>query len=131
MPQLSGDLFMETQTKPNIDELLKKLEKERFNGQKPEWREAEWTGQKVLCAIDDKNWYYRNGNVIYSQQKKVPNKTTCYGCGSEIKIQAQHCSVHYKEFGSAMAGGGEVRTKLIPYCPNCETKPSESGFIVE
>jgi hypothetical protein len=121
----------ETQTRQGIDELLKKLVNEKFNGKEPEWREAEWTETKVLCAIDDKNWYYRKGSMIYVQEKQAPNSTHCYHCNSEIEVVGQKCSVHYKEFGSAMAGGGEVRTKLIPYCPNCESKPSESGFITE
>jgi len=124
----------ETIKKPGIDELLERLMNEKFNGKAPEWKAGgKWCDVNVSAAEDDKNWYYQHGNVIYVQSKSSPeNKEPhCYGCGSKLGLVGQRCSVHYKEFGSAMAGGGEVRTKLIPYCPNCESKPSESGFITE
>lgn len=118
----------ETIQKPNIDELMKKLINENFNGKEPEWREAEWTETRVLCAIADKNWYYRKGDMIYVQEKKAPNRTHCYHCNSEIEVVGQKCSVHASNM---TLSGRDVRTKLIPYCPKCESKPSESGFIRE
>jgi len=121
-----------TQTRPGIEELLKRLANEKFNGKSPEWRKGgKWCDVQVSVAGDDKNWYYQHGNVIYVQAKSGPENQSphCYGCGSKIELVGQRCSVHYSNM--PLSGGGEVRTKIIPYCPNCESKPSESGFITE
>jgi len=61
----------------------------------------------------------------------LPDNDTwlCWECGSEIQAITQSQSVHFAEF--ALAGGGEVRHKTIPYCPKCETKPSDRGIIRE
>ena len=42
-------------------------------------------------------------------------------------------SVHFEEWVNMgiPAGGGEVRTINVPYCPNCQKVPSGTGFIVE
>ncbi len=93
------------------------------------WREAKWGDVKILCDEDNKNWYYKFNNQIYVQAKQGDHTPHCYECNSEIKFKPQHCSVHFKEF--KLTGGGEVRIKHIPYCPECEKEPAETGFITE
>ena len=55
----------------------------------------------------------------------------CWECGVDILVKNVSCSVHFKEFGRAMAGGGEVRNKQVVYCPNCDPTPSDKDIITE
>ncbi len=113
-----------------LPELLKKLEDEKFNGQKSEWRKARWGDVDVLCTQDEKNWYYRYNGAIFVQVKGE-RVAHCYGCGEQIPHKLQRLSIHYAEFGDACAGGGEVITKCIPYCPKCQSEPADSGIKTE
>jgi len=114
------------------NELVEKLSEEKFAGKNPEWKEAKWGDIKVLCAWDDKNWYYKNGEVIYVQAKEGPGNSTshCYGCGTEIEFGAQRQSKWLEEFDGPV-GDGSVKLKHIPYCPTCEKEPEETSVIVE
>ncbi len=46
-------------------------------------------------------------------------------CGSVIMGKAVYHPVWYK--GMTAAGGGEVRTETVPYCPACGPVPSSHG----
>ena len=113
-----------------MDELLKKLEDDKFGGNTPEWRKARWGDVEVLCAQDNDNWYYRHGNFIYVQAKEGDNTPHCYECDKKIEFKMQRLSVWFDEFKGPV-GGGEVKTKHIPYCPKCEEEPEESGIIID
>lgn len=61
----------------------------------------------------------------------LPDLTyACWNCGAEVMVKDVALSVHYKEFDGPV-GGGEVRHKLVPYCPNCEAEPPDDGVIKE
>ncbi len=61
---------------------------------------------------------------------KLPDGTyACWNCGGEILGKNVAFSVHFAEF--RCAGGGEVRNKVVPYCPKCEKEPPDSGIIRE
>ncbi len=115
--------------------LVRRLADEKFNGESPTWREARFDQVRVLCAEDDENWYmlYTSAPLIIVQEKAMKNPPTCYECGGPVDYVARRLSVHFKEFTDmgVPAGGGEVRTKRIPYCPNCNTKPSGHEVISE
>ena len=116
----------------DINEILAKLEKEKFDDKSPEWRKGgKWCDIEVSVTSDKDNWYYNSGKMIYAQAKQGEDnqKPYCFDCNSKIELVEQKCSVHYRDM--PLTGGGEVRTKIIPYCPKCESKPSESGFITE
>lgn len=61
----------------------------------------------------------------------LPDNNTwlCWECGSEIQAVEQSQSVHWAEF--TLAGSGEVRRTIVPYCPKCEPKPGSRGIIRE
>lgn len=113
-----------------MDELLKKLTDEKFEGNAPEWKEARWGDIEVLCAQDDNNWYYDHEGFIYIQAKKGDHTPHCYGCGSEIEFKIRRLSVWFDEFKGPV-GGGDVKTKHIPYCLKCEEEPRASGIIID
>ena len=116
-------------------DLVKRLTDEKFNGIFPKFQEAKFDQVNILCAEDDENWYmfYSSAPVIIVQEKAMKNPPYCYACKGSIDYITRHNSVHFKEFTDVgvPAGGGEVRTKRIPYCPNCNEKPSDHGVIVE
>jgi hypothetical protein len=61
---------------------------------------------------------------------KLPDGSfACWKCGTDILVKEVSFSVHFKEM--PLAGSGEVRRKMVPYCPNCESEPSDHGFIQE
>lgn len=49
----------------------------------------------------------------------------CNKCNSEIQAIEQTQSLH---LSGSLAGFGETRREMIPYCPKCESKPSSQGF---
>jgi len=51
--------------------------------------------------------------------------TTCKTCGTPIENVTAYVSIHMAAFGDSHAGGGECRWIPIPYCPKCETKPTD------
>ncbi len=109
--------------------LVEKLSKEKFAGKKPEWKKAKWGDIQVLCVGDNKNWYYKNGEIIYIQAKQGDFTPHCYGCGAEIEFKEQKQPHWFGEFDGTV-GGGKVKTKYIPYCPNCEKEPKETKIKV-
>ena len=59
---------------------------------------------------------------------KDGNGARCRTCDAEILAATVTHSIHLP--GGAlggMAGFGEVQTERVPYCPNCEEKPSPYG----
>ena len=53
----------------NLDDLLNKLVKEKFNDKAPVWKEAKWGDINAPIAQDDKNFYVRHDGAIYVQPK--------------------------------------------------------------
>lgn len=53
----------------------------------------------------------------------------CWNCGAEVLVKTVPFSVHFAEM--SLAGGGEVRNKQVPFCPNCEKEPPDHGIITE
>ena len=53
----------------------------------------------------------------------------CWNCGAEVLVKTVPFSVHFAEM--PLAGGGEVRNKQVPFCPNCEREPPSHGIITE
>ncbi|MBI2013797.1 MAG: hypothetical protein HYS87_03160 [Candidatus Colwellbacteria bacterium] len=57
---------------------------------------------------------------------KLPNGFwACWTCGTDVMGAEIRRPVHFREMPGA--GSGEVRTETVPYCPQCEEKPSEHG----
>jgi len=116
-------------------DLLQRLTDEKFNGSSPSWREARFDQVDVRCAEDNENWYmhYAPVGIIIVQEKAMKNPPHCYGCGDPVDYKVCSFSVHFKEFTDmdVPAGGGEVRRKRIPYCPNCNQKPADHRVITE
>ncbi len=52
----------------------------------------------------------------------------CAHCITQLKGINAYISEH-DSMWSDCAGGGEVQSILIPYCPNCESKPEEYGCL--
>jgi len=53
----------------------------------------------------------------------------CKKCGSVIMGKEQIASLHMpSSSGMSLAGFGETIRRTIPYCPKCETEPSDSGI---
>ena len=63
--------------------------------------------------IDEEAKYIKNQNIW-----------RCQKCNSIIMAVKQIVSLHMK---GTEAGFGETYEKIIPYCPNCEEKPSFQG----
>jgi len=60
----------------------------------------------------------------------LPDSTyACWMCGVEILLKTVFLTVQVKDM--PFVGTQEVRQKQIPYCPKCERKPSDRGFITE
>lgn len=55
----------------------------------------------------------------------------CVKCGSKVEIISAYMSVHDLRFGDLCAGSGRVMRLVIPFCPNCEPAPNESGCLHE
>jgi len=102
-----------------MSELLKKLTKEKFNGNPPEWKEQTLVDIKVRRAEDEDNFYYNKNGFIYVKLKGEDNRLYCYGCGTEITIKRKRFSVQYRKFDSP-GGKIDIKYKYIPYCPKCE-----------
>ncbi len=58
-------------------------------------------------------------------------KYYCWQCGSEVMSKTVYVSIHYKELRPTMAGGGEVETQEIWYCPQCGVEPSSYSSRTE
>ncbi len=116
-------------------DLIKKLTDEKFNGVSPSFREDRFDQLNVQCAEDKENWYmlYAPTPVIIVQEKAMKKPPYCYSCGGSIDYITRFNSVHFKEFTDlgVPAGGGEVRRQRIPYCANCNEKPTNHGVITE
>jgi len=54
----------------------------------------------------------------------------CKICQSFIEIIGAYMSLHDTRFPGC-AGSGRVMRLVIPFCPKCETRPSEYGCIHE
>jgi hypothetical protein len=52
---------------------------------------------------------------------------TCNACKSDIQAVTQYRSVWLSDGPGPCAGTGEVEHHIIPYCPNCDPKPSDRG----
>jgi hypothetical protein len=111
------------------NELSKKLFKEKFPGENPEWKKATWGDIQIYCIEDDENWYYKNWNSIYVQAKQGDHTAHCYGCGKEIEFVERKES-RWKNDVTRPEGRGDVETKHIPYCPSCEKEPSKIGIAI-
>jgi hypothetical protein len=62
------------------------------------------------CMLVDEVWY-------------------CKECKDKIDAATCYVSVHTVLFDTC-AGGGEVRQKLLPYCPTCEGAPEKNATCV-
>ena len=113
-------------------DLLKKLADKKFGGKVPNFRKARFDQVEVACAEDKENWYmiYSSGGLIIVQDKAGKGVPHCYECGGEVYHKTQHRSVWFEEFHGPV-GGGEVRSKRIPYCPQCGKEPEATGVIIE
>lgn len=55
----------------------------------------------------------------------------CTSCNTPIEIIDAFISVHDARFRDICAGGGQVVKVIVPFCPSCESRPSEFGCIHE
>lgn len=134
------------------DELMGSLmelgeQEQKFGRQKPKkgsdhWNHRETIRKKIQGAIllgldhlgivqrqavgygaipdPEEDWkYYRQHDGVYA----------CWICGTEILAKETRCSVHFAE--RPLAGSGEVRRIITPYCPKCEKEPADTGIITE
>lgn len=46
-------------------------------------------------------------------------------CGTALLAAPVKHSIH--DGPGSLSGSGDVVTETVPYCPNCESKPSENG----
>lgn len=49
-------------------------------------------------------------------------------CGTELLGANVHHPIHDGPF--PLSGYGNVEIEVVPYCPTCEPKPSESGSVI-
>lgn len=56
-------------------------------------------------------------------------KLTCARCGGEIRGIRAFISLHDEQFGNSCVGPARAWRMEIPYCPACESIPSEYGCI--
>ena len=61
--------------------------------------------------------------------EKRDDEYHCKTCGSPIMAAQVAHPIHFREMPGA--GAGECQYEDIPYCPNCERKPSFSGTPIE
>ena len=53
----------------------------------------------------------------------------CNMCGSSIKVTTVAHSIHDGPF--PLSGSGRCEYEEVPYCPNCEQKPSFHGTPIK
>lgn len=53
----------------------------------------------------------------------------CKDCNAVLMAVSVAHSIHFKDMHGA--GGGDVQREEVPYCPNCELKPSPYGTPIE
>lgn len=51
----------------------------------------------------------------------------CWECDAEVQCKTRRMSVHDGPF--PLSGYGRVESVLTPWCPNCESEPSDTGII--
>jgi hypothetical protein len=62
---------------------------------------------------------------------RSPDGWRCLECKREIAYVIAYMTIHDIRFGSKCAGNGRVERAPIPYCPHCESKPSDYGCVHE
>lgn len=70
------------------------------------------------------------GRHCWERYTKSTGGRVCKKCGSRILQVAGFASVHAVEFGDHCAGDGDVKRFPLPYCPNCEGKPTETSTCI-
>jgi len=53
----------------------------------------------------------------------------CIRCKAALQAVHTRVSEHYREFGDGCAGGGETIRVSLPYCANCDERPTIGGCI--
>lgn len=86
--------------------------------------------EDAICLKCGKE-YERNPNsqLIYTEIK-VDNKSVWFCCQCGSVIMAERVAHPIWDGPFPMSGSGECYYEPVPYCPNCETKPSFHGTPV-
>ena len=64
---------------------------------------------------------------VLTESSGEGGKGFTHNCGTEILGKDVLCTVRDGLF--PLSGGGEVRKVTVPYCPNCELEPQNTGEI--
>lgn len=111
----------------DVGELIARLSKEKFNGEKIEWQKTNLDRIPVKYVKDRENGYVLKGNVIYVQ-KISGGDFTCFVCGSDILSATVAHSIWDRP--GPCSGSGKVKYEEVPYCPKCEKKPNYHGIPI-
>ena len=94
-------------------------------GKEINWN-TKYTPMTATCSCGAQYRKKDGAKVFYRQ---MPNQGfVCSACGSEIQTTTVYHPIHDGPF--PLSGSGRVQRQIVPYCPKCETKPSESGWPI-
>jgi hypothetical protein len=80
------------------------------------------------CAQCKKFYEGKVGTSIVYVKEEGSSGYKCLSCGSGIVTAEVLHPIH--DSLVPLSGSGEVEQELVPFCPECEEKPSERGSII-
>ncbi|MEK6924660.1 MAG: hypothetical protein AABW71_00295 [Nanoarchaeota archaeon] len=109
--------------KSNLESLQAKV----FKGKELNWRPSPTQGPSFQFVETPTTWYLNRigTDVIYVQPRDDTSMPTCYDCNSDVMSKYQRVTERVEGMGGC--AGGDVKDKLVRYCPTCEGVPPSTA----
>lgn len=67
--------------------------------------------------------------LVLTESEQQPDGSWKHSCGESLRAVTRHHPVW--DGPGLCCGSGEVRTEQVPYCRNCEERPTEQGMPIK